>query len=342
MIRSLRTRRAVLSLSVSLGVYLLALPNPGMAEPSSDPEKGILVASFENDIFSGNDSWYTNGFQFLWILPDTAPPDWVDRIARTFPAIEGEEGPLPWAVSLTQGIYTPEDITDPEFPPDDRPYAGGTAVGITTGRIQEQQLDRVSFHLGMVGPASGAGFVQRSSHRIMGADEPVGWETQLPNEPIALLGYERSRRFRLSESGKGGWQHELTPGLGGAIGNAFTEARGNLFYRVGRNIPLDFGPPRISPVPVGAGYFQPTAQSGWYFYSGMAVRYVLHNIFLDGSLFQDTPSVESEPWVGEWYSGVVWYSGDIRLAYTHVWRTPEFTAQEHSQRFGSISISWRF
>lgn len=324
-----------------LGAILLWMVIPVWAEVEIDGD-GIFVASFENDLFASGDRWYTNGFELTWIWPERELPGWLNRSIRAFPGFPDQGESLPWAMSLTQGIFTPEDIEDPEFPPNDRPYAGGLALGVTAGWEEHQILSRVYLGLGVVGPASGAEQTQRAVHEVFNGTDPVGWDTQIPNEVILLAAYERSRRFLLPAVDTDEWTHEWTPQVGAVVGNAFTQGRFGGFYRFGQDLPNDFGPPRISAIPTGSGYFEATAETGWYFYTGLSGSYVAHNIFLDGSLFRDSPSVESEPWVGEWYTGLVWYWNSVRLSYTHVLRTPEFTAQSGTQKFGSISVSWQF
>ena len=43
--------------------------------------------------------------------------------------------------------------------------------------------------LGVVGLASHAEDVQKEFHDMIGGDEPMGWDTQLPDEPVINVGY---------------------------------------------------------------------------------------------------------------------------------------------------------
>jgi hypothetical protein len=40
----------------------------------------------------------------------------------------------------------------------------------------------------VVGPASQAEKTQKDFHNLIGGDEPMGWDTQLPNEPVINIG----------------------------------------------------------------------------------------------------------------------------------------------------------
>jgi lipid A 3-O-deacylase len=134
---------------------------------------------------------------------------------------------------------------------------------------------------------------------------------------------------------------EFAAHAGGTLGNAISEIETGAFFRLGQRMPLDFGPPRISNSASGSGFFQATAEWGWYLFIGSELRYVARNLMLDGNTFRDSPSVEREPWVGEVSVGAVWYRRATRITYTHVWRTREFKTQDGTGTFGGVSVSWR-
>jgi hypothetical protein len=112
--------------------------------------------------------------------------------------------------------------------------------------------------------------------------------------------------------------------------------------RYGRNLALDYGPPRIQPSIPGSGFFVPPANFAWYLFAGFEGRAVAHNIFLDGNTFKDSRSVDKEPLVGDLQWGIVLTWRGVRLGYTHVERTREFKTQNGHDKFGSVSISMSF
>lgn len=81
---------------------------------------------------------------------------------------------------------------------------------------------------------------------------------------------------------------------------------------------------------------------GWYAFAGIEGRAVARNIFLDGNTFADSRSVDKEPLVGDLQFGIVLDWSDVRLSYTHVYRTREFRTQESSDDFGAFSVSAKF
>ena len=52
--------------------------------------------------------------------------------------------------------------------------------------------------------------------------------------------------------------------------------------------------------------------------------------------------MEKKPLVGDAQLGFAVTWGNTRLAYTHIFRTPEFEGQEDSDVFGGISLSTLF
>jgi hypothetical protein len=68
-------------------------------------------------------------------------------------------------------------------------------------------------------------------------------------------------------------------------------------------------------------------------------RAVGRNIFLDGNTWQDSHSVDKNHVVADMSSGVSLVYKRVKITYTHVYRTKEFTDQDKGQVFGSISFS---
>lgn len=305
------------------------------------PRAGTLSFVLENDLFYNLDRHYTNGVRLIWV-PDreVAEPAWATKLARLVPWFP-EQGKIRHGYALGQSMFTPSDITVANPPLQDRPYAGwlyGTiGLGVETGR----QLDQCALSVGMVGPASLAEQSQKFVHKVIGSDRPQGWDTQLKNEPGVVVTYQRSWRG-LATSTLSGATLDFTPHAGGALGNVFTYANAGVTMRYGRELPNDYGPPRIQPGLPGAADFAPVTNFGWYLFAGIDGRAVARNIFLDGNTFRDSRSVDKYPLVGDLQFGLVLDWPGIRLSYTHVLRTREFRTQDGRDDFGAISVSVKF
>lgn len=263
--------------------------------------------------------------------------------------------------ALGQNIFTPRDITRPVPDPADRPYAGWLYA--TVGLVSENgnRLDNLAMDIGVVGPASLADETQTRWHRTFGFTTPRGWDHQIHNEPGVVLYYERKWRKGLALdipelplvrdlpviSHLGLLDNlgvDVSPHVGGALGNVFTYLSAGATFRLGDDLPNDYGPPRIRPSLPGNDYFQasPYSKLGWYLFSGIEVRAVARNIFLDGNTFRDSPSVDKRPIVADFQLGLAITYGPVRVAYTHVIRTEEFYGQDRPDQFGGLSLSMRF
>ena len=322
-----------LLLSSLLLTASIALPGPAGAGDTT------VILEYENDLFAGDDRWYTNGVRGTWMR--TSRPsrhnDLVRLVGERSRLVDNERS-VSYGFSLGQNMYTPEDITDPDPPEDDRPYAGWLHVSAGIGQLHSDGLTRLSITVGVVGPASLADRTQRAVHRLVGADEPQGWDTQLHNEPTLMVGIERIERVwgtrRID-----GWGADLSGHLGFALGTPFTLAGTGLTLRLGRYMPNDFSPPRIQPAFPGSMRFVPAERWGWYVFTGIDGQGRALDVFLDGNTFRSSRSVPREPWVGEVFGGLAVANQRIRLAYTHAYRTREFSGQPEDAEYGSLSLS---
>jgi hypothetical protein len=329
----------VIACSIEIvAVLLIALFTGSPAYGGEAALSGVMSLIVENDLFYNTDRDYTSGVALVWAPKEDSTPDWAVHVAHWLPWFP-KEGPVRHGYLLGQNMYAPSDITIPDPPLDDRPYAGwlyGTiGLGIETGR----QLDQLALTLGVVGPASYAEQTQKFVHKIVDdAPQPQGWDTQLRNELGILLTCQRSWR-EFATTTLVGLDFDLTPHIGGALGNIYTYANAGLTLRYGKSLPVDYGPPRIQPSVPGSVSFELTDKFTWYLFAGFEGRVVAHNIFLDGNTFTDSRSVDKEPFVGDLQWGFVLTWRRARLGYTHVWRTREFENQKEPDQFGSFSIS---
>ncbi len=313
---------------------------PHLAHAAQAEQTGTLSFILENDIFAGKDQHYTNGARVIWVPGKDAPrPEWAVKVARYVPWFP-DEGEIRHGYAFGQSMFGPEDITLADPPLEERPYAGWLYGAVGLGVESGRQLDLVSLTLGVVGPASLAEQTQKFVHKVVDSNKPQGWDTQLDNEPGVILTYQRSWRGYATSTHA--TRMDFTPHLGFALGNVFTYANAGLTMRVGKNLPNDYGPPRIQPGLPGSGDFSPASNFGWYFFAGVEGRVVARNIFLDGNTFSDSRSVDKKPLVGDLQVGFVLDWSDVRFSYTHVVRSREYETQDSHDQFGALSVSFKF
>lgn len=337
-----RPARATLNLCHGLWLFAFVLLSfPSVAYAQDEDDKGTLSLIYENDVFYNTDQHYTNGVRISWLSGLNEVPEFL-REAAAKSLLFPEEGNARVEFALGQNMYTPSDITLTTPPEDDRPYAGWLYGSVGLIAENGKRLHQLELQVGMVGPASLAGKTQKFVHEyITYSDEPQGWDTQLPNEPTLQLTYLRSWRA-LAAIGDQGFGADLTPQFGLALGTVYDHVETGAMLRLGRNLMLDYGPPRIQPSPPGSGYFLSSPYFGFYLFGGAMGRAVGRNMFLDGSLFRDSRSVDKRYFVADFITGAAVTWRDYRLAYTHVFRTPEFDGETGLHEYGSLTLSVKF
>ncbi|MDY6903142.1 MAG: lipid A deacylase LpxR family protein [Thermodesulfobacteriota bacterium] len=326
-----------------LVVMMLMLPLPLFGAECKLPEKdnGILTLTFENDLFVHFDDNYTNGVRISWLSgKNDVPQFW--RAAAVRSPLFPDYGDVRIEYAAGQSMYTPGDIKLVNPPLNDQPYAGWLYGSV--GMISEngKRLHQLDLKLGVVGPSSKAEEAQKFVHEyISDSPEPMGWHTQLPDDPGIQLTYQRSWRA-LATTRVYDFGIDVTPTSAIALGTVFDYIEVGTMLRMGKNLALDYGPPRVQPSPPGSSFFRPTAGFSGYVFAGAAGRAVAHNIFLDGSFTEDSRSVDKEYLVADLILGAALAWKNVRFTYTHTYRTPEFEAQSGLEQYGSLSLSIKF
>ncbi|WP_212637985.1 lipid A deacylase LpxR family protein [Desulfocicer vacuolatum] len=307
---------------------------------------------FENDLFTGTDSNYTNGVKYVLISPDLSPkakkmgkmPKKMLGYIHKIPFIKNTPPQTSHKVefALGQNMYTPSDISIYELIETDRPYAGWTYFATAYHNkslisARKSVMDTLEIQLGIIGPASLAEQSQKFIHKIRDLDRPNGWDNQLSNEPGVVMAWERKWLYHPVEKGFG-WDTIFHSGF--TLGNVSTYVNGGMELRLGWNIPRTFGVSLIRPG--GSTRMNQSQRPGVYLLGAVDGRWVARDIFLDGNTFRKSHSVEKEPWVAEGAIGLALNYNQFMITLTHVLRTRRFQEQPDSHSFGAISISWFF
>ena len=347
------------SVSIAAGLMLLPAAAPAQDAPAEPKRPAVVTStpqaprlqeedpgafigfSLENDVFANTDRGYTNGFRFAFTSSETWTPDWLATAARTFPLFP-DDAPIRSTLSFGQSLYTPKDISLRDPDPNDRPYAAWLYGSAAVLARSENRLDRLELQIGVVGPYAIGEQVQNTVHSIIDSRKARGWNHQLHNEPGVILSYERTWR-RAYEAEPFGIGFDLSPYVGASVGNVLTQASAGATARLGFHLPDDYGPPRIRPSVPGSDFFIPSGGFSWYLFASVEGRAVARDIFLDGNTFEDSPHVTKNPLVGDLQLGIAVQIDDLRIAYTHVYRTQEFEEQKDDfSQYGAFTLSWRF
>lgn len=327
---------------------IAALPGAAFAEDRPAEEKGVLSLAVENDsLSSGADRNYTAGIKLAYVSPDVGVPGWLRGTGGFTRALSGSN-PDFWGIAIGQSIFTPEDTSANPAPADQHPYAGWLYMQIMVGAEEDRSdgrapryLDTYELEFGIVGPSAMGEEAQSGIHQVLGAPEPLGWDSQLNDEFAFAVSFDRRwRAVRAFGDFLGGIEADITPNAGVTLGTLRTEARVGIAARIGQRIDSDYGPPRVRPSLSGVEHFDGGPLS-WSLFAGVQGRAVARNLFLDGNTFEDSASVDRNPLVADFQTGFSISGGDWRLAYTYVWRTEEFETQPSRQDFGALALSWR-
>jgi Uncharacterized protein conserved in bacteria (DUF2219) len=144
-------------------------------------------------------------------------------------------------VFFGQHMFTPENIALPNPPLDDRPYAAWLYIGARLSSIVASEraalYEDFEFQVGMVGPPAQGKWVQTQFHKLIGAQQPQGWSTQLPAEPGFFASYGmqwRTRPASVWDSSLLKW--DALPSGELAVGTIQTYLQAGFSLRVGRNL----------------------------------------------------------------------------------------------------------
>ncbi|PWS35796.1 DUF2219 domain-containing protein [Falsiroseomonas bella] len=339
-VRGVSRRTTVVATALLL---LAATPAAAQTVPGRtvDPS-GTFVAIYENDTFSGNDRYYTNGLLFAWRSPSYDPPAWLAGLTERPNLLFPSGGVARWGVALGQKIWTPEDTERHDPDPTDRPYAGWLYGSLTLMSYTPTALGSLELQLGVVGPSSLAEQVQSNAHDLINVPRAEGWNYQLKDEPGVNLILTRQWRVNRPTGVWDGVSVGVVPSVTASLGNVATYAAAGGMLRIGTELEADFGPPRVRPASAGSVFYQPVERWGWYAFAGVEGRVVAHDISLDGNTWRDSRSVEREPLVGDASLGVALITPWARLTASYTIRSEEFTTQREPAQFGSISVAFRF
>ncbi len=328
---------------------LLTLHSVGFMAQTADALDGTLTLTTENDSWTGSDNNYTNGVGISWVsvaLDTYDDESFLSKWGRLWAFLpfvkdDGYTTYVSWCIA--QEIYTPDDIKSPIPPVDDQPYAGILYVDSLIYSETARWVHAWALKLGVVGPSSQADETQKWIHDLVGDHEPQGWDTQLPDEPVINLGYTAGHLAAAGDAcGLAEWR--IVPvgtvnlgtyftgvalGIYGEVGWNLVDALGVTSLHTGLNVASTVG---IGPV------------DGWSvaFFGGLRGYGVIHYLPLDGTVFRDSRSVDSEPFVGLALFGISVRHGRLSLALAANYFTETFETERMSPEFGTMSISWYF
>jgi len=251
-----------------------------------------------------------------------------------------------YGFSLTQLMFTPQDIFSEELVPDQRPYAGWLGAGFSLHVKSESVLNSAEMSLGIAGPSALAENAQDFIHDLRDLEKANGWDNQIPNEFTVNFHFVQKRKLYDQDLIEGLLSLESFTQWGFDLGNLRTSAHLGGQVRLGYQLPVDFSSPRLDVTAYSHQVFgEDSSNAGKlsiFAFAGVEVEVVAHDLFLDGASFSSGPSVDRTPLIGEVsFGGGVRYDR-ITVSYAHTYRSAQFESQDDDQFFGSLAVSVSF
>ncbi|MBI1382647.1 MAG: DUF2219 family protein [Planctomycetaceae bacterium] len=357
--RSCRLRAEARAPAVVLGVLLLggaagcstARP-PQAAERAGergDSHGGALTLTIENDALTGSDNNYSNGVGLGWATDEIetlGEESFVRRWAEfwSFLPFVLDDGHRTYAAwGLGHEMHTPNEISDVVPPTRDQPYAGVVyldSILAARGNLWEH---RWNLRLGLVGPSSHADDMQTWYHDLIGSGEPLGWDNQLPDEPLVNIGYDAAY-ILLERNLDASAKFRVVPIGGAAVGTYFTGVSLGLYCEVGWNLVDAFGVSKLRSGFNAANAIGVGPMDAWSFslFTSAAGFGVGHYLPLDGTVFRSSASVDSEPLLGTVTAGVTLRHGRLALGMAASYSSKSFATQVERTEYGTVSLAWFF
>ena len=195
-----------------------------------------------NDFFAGQDGHFTSGTSLTWLEDNNEGNNYTNLLSAlmhnmSFPLNNSKNHNA--GISINQMIFTPSNTTlsTPQY--NDMPYAGYLSLSTFFFEWNQNSFNEYSVELGVVGKDSGAEFVQKTFHKMIGNVEPSGWNTQL------------GTRYTLNlflHHGIKSWQGKIYKNLqadwfnhyGVTLGTSEISAFGGTAIRIGQNYVQNF------------------------------------------------------------------------------------------------------
>ncbi|HUB61599.1 MAG TPA: lipid A deacylase LpxR family protein, partial [Puia sp.] len=169
-----------------------------IALKTADTLRWIFRISEDNDFLNargcGTDDAYTNGTRLDYFYQPRHPSK--DPIDKILPKA-GAHSVNTYGWGIMQLMYTPENITDSAYQPNDYPWSGALVATHTLYSYNPvQKYDfRTELDLGVIGPASLACQTQTGFHKLIHYFKPRGWSHQYPNDLLANVDITAERQL---------------------------------------------------------------------------------------------------------------------------------------------------
>jgi len=311
---------------------------------ASETELDYFTFSFENDVFYHEDGGYSNGLIVNWgyddltALNESTLPAWINYLTNKTYLNDLEDRQYSVNYKIGHFVQTASEIKTAKLVKEDAPYVGLLAWEVNASAYNTKKVDDLSLTLGVVGPLAGGEFLQKNIHSLIGANEPMGWDNQIHNEPVFRV--QARRLWRNFDMAIGSTEVDVITGVKAGVGNLLSDANAGVGFRWGQKLAANFA----SSTPFVTEKFNDLKadRNGWYLFSNLSAGYVLNDIFMNGNTFQDSHSVDLIHWQAGLSVGAQINLYNWNFIYTMIYTTDQYESQTEDTRFGTVSITYNF
>jgi len=246
---------------ISLTIMIISIPT--IHSLAGTDATQILIIKANNDYFKrskhpSSDKRYTHGSSIGFIKKETF--SFLKHIGKKLQnTLHCDD--LYTSAILLQDIYTSDNIEDPIPPKDEHPYSGemDLVIGLHFRNndrnfwcFDQQSLYSTAFSMGATGKYSYAENLQKGVHHLLGDTIPEGWEYQLASHFAAKLSLSVKKKFSYMLQKDWGLSMQKTLHISGEFGNTLVQSAIGGEFRLGINMPDDFGLYAQGPGNIGA------------------------------------------------------------------------------------------
>ncbi len=328
-------------------IYIFVFITTSLLQANSD-EWSIESISYtmENDSDVDVDGGYTHGARISALFSRKNS----NQSSMHIPFTDVEEKEHFISFAYANQMYNPYDQDIGYLIEDDRPYAGWSYIEIALHQVTSTELDSLTLQLGVVGPSSGMEKLQSFFHEyITDAGDSAGWDNQLSDEIGLQINYMHKWRYELEDIA--GIESILIPYSGVNLGNVSIKASGGTLYRVGWNIPKDYGMNSMKEgsypsIPIySKAHLKDRSDWGLYLNLATGANIVLRDIFLDGNTFKDSHSVDKNYLNAYVTYGISLKYKNLLIDYEHHYYTKEYEERGNHKiykGYGSLVFTYNF
>jgi hypothetical protein len=221
--------------------------------------------SYDNDFFSANDYYYTQGYSFE-LAHSKLKKNPLNKLL-----VGLKDSSITHGVAFEHFGFTPTSIRNNEILLNDRPFAACIMLKsykISTDRKRKLRLSSL-LSTGVIGPAAFGGEMQETIHRWIGGVEPKGWNNQIRNGIILNYELNLEKAAYISKYLNINYNGNLR------FGTLNTKAQSGLTVVAGKYY--------------NAFDLQPKKKYQFYLFSQPLVNFTAHDASLQGDFFTKSP-----------------------------------------------------